>query len=89
MGRMSPASMKWHQGLTGYYWLVLLVAALGWTFDTMDQWLYVQARTPATAATIVSFIFVIGLFVVLPFARETKGHSLPEEELQGVETCSK
>jgi MFS family permease len=35
--------------LTGYHWLVLTVAALGWAFDTMDQWLYVLARQPAMA----------------------------------------
>jgi MFS family permease len=33
--------------LTGYHWLVLAVACCGWMFDTMDQWLYVQAKTPA------------------------------------------
>ncbi|MCL4217126.1 MAG: MFS transporter [Candidatus Hydrogenedentes bacterium] len=47
MGQDSSSTMKWYQGLTGYHWLVLVVAALGWTFDTMDQWLYVLARTPA------------------------------------------
>ena len=40
---------RWHEGLTGYHYLVLVVAALGWTFDTMDQWLYVLARQPAIA----------------------------------------
>lgn len=38
---------RWYHGLTGYHWLVLTVAALGWLFDTMDQWLYVLARQPA------------------------------------------
>lgn len=38
---------KWTQGLTGYHYLVLGVACFGWLFDTMDQWLYVQAKTPA------------------------------------------
>lgn len=37
----------WHHGLTGYHFLVLIAAALGWMFDTMDQWLYVLARQPA------------------------------------------
>jgi MFS family permease len=37
----------WWRGLTGYHWFVLLVAALGWTFDTMDQQLFVLARKPA------------------------------------------
>src|SRR5947209_11413438 len=37
----------WWRGLTGYHWFVLVVAALGWLFDTMDQQLFVLARTPA------------------------------------------
>ncbi|MCS7264489.1 MAG: MFS transporter [Armatimonadetes bacterium] len=39
--------MRWYEGLTGYHWFVLTVAALGWAFDTMDQWLYVLARQSA------------------------------------------
>ncbi len=41
--------LRWYSGLTGYHWLVLSVAAAGWMFDTMDQWLYVLARQPAVA----------------------------------------
>ncbi len=33
--------------MTRYHWLVLVAAALGWLFDTMDQQLFVLARTPA------------------------------------------
>ncbi len=33
--------------MTRYHWWVLIVAALGWLFDTMDQQLFVLARTPA------------------------------------------
>jgi MFS family permease len=33
--------------LNRYHWFVLIVAALGWLFDTMDQQLFVLARTPA------------------------------------------
>ena len=40
---------SWTEGLTGYHYLVLTVACFGWLFDTMDQWLYVQAKTPALA----------------------------------------
>jgi MFS family permease len=32
--------LKWYEGLPRYAWLVLLVAALGWLFDTMDQNLF-------------------------------------------------
>ncbi len=44
-------------GLTPYHYLVLVVACLGWSFDTMDQWLFVFAKQHAirsllgTAAT--------------------------------------
>lgn len=37
----------WYQLLTKYHWFVLVVAALGWLFDTMDQQLFNLARTPA------------------------------------------
>ncbi len=40
---------RWTDGLTGYHYLVLIVACFGWLFDTMDQWLYVAARQPAMA----------------------------------------
>ena len=45
----SPAveTGPWHQGLTRYHWFVLVVAALGWLFDTMDQQLFNLARKPA------------------------------------------
>lgn len=42
-----PLPPRWYSGLTRYHWLVLVVASLGWAFDTMDQWLYVLARQPA------------------------------------------
>jgi MFS family permease len=37
----------WYQGLSRYHWFVLIVAALGWLFDTMDQQLFTLARKPA------------------------------------------
>jgi hypothetical protein len=30
----------WYQLLDRYHWFVLMVAALGWLFDTMDQQLF-------------------------------------------------
>lgn len=38
---------RWTAGLTGYHYLVLAVACLGWSFDTMDQWLYVFVKQHA------------------------------------------
>ncbi|MDB5388790.1 MAG: major facilitator superfamily 1, partial [Planctomycetaceae bacterium] len=43
----SVSSGPWYTELTRYHWFVLFVAALGWLFDTMDQQLFVLARTPA------------------------------------------
>jgi MFS family permease len=37
----------WYRELTRYHWFVLVVAALGWLFDTMDQQLFNLARGPA------------------------------------------
>ncbi|MFO1021551.1 MAG: MFS transporter [Planctomycetales bacterium] len=37
----------WYKLLNRYHWFVLIVAALGWLFDTMDQQLFALARKPA------------------------------------------
>jgi MFS family permease len=42
-----PATGPWHKSLNRYHWFVLVVAALGWLFDTMDQQLFNLARVPA------------------------------------------
>ena len=39
-GRQLP----WYRGVSGYAWLVLVVAALGWLFDTLDQQLFTLIR---------------------------------------------
>lgn len=50
---LAPASSAsrsggpWHKELNSYHWFVLVVAALGWLFDTMDQQLFNLARVPA------------------------------------------
>ncbi len=41
------SSAPWYRTLTRYHWFVLIVAALGWLFDTMDQQLFNLARVPA------------------------------------------
>jgi MFS family permease len=40
----------WWRELNRYHWFVLVVAALGWLFDTMDQQLFNLARVPAMRA---------------------------------------
>src|SRR3954469_19344093 len=42
-----PAPGPWWRELNRYHWFVLVVAALGWLFDTMDQQLFNLARVPA------------------------------------------
>ena len=42
-----PFGGPWYKELTGYHWWVLIVASLGWLFDTMDQRIFVLARGPA------------------------------------------
>jgi len=38
---------SWHHGVTGYQWLVLFVAWLGWVFDAMDATIYTLVLHPA------------------------------------------
>jgi MFS family permease len=44
---MNSTKTPWYRELTRYHWFVLIVAALGWLFDTMDQQLFNLARVPA------------------------------------------
>ncbi|MEW5978674.1 MAG: MFS transporter [Acidobacteriota bacterium] len=39
----------WYKELNSYHWWVLIVACLGWLFDTMDQRIFILARGPAMA----------------------------------------
>jgi len=43
----TPSNGPWYSELNRYHWFVLIVAALGWLFDTMDQQLFNLARVPA------------------------------------------
>ena len=46
---LSPtnAQVPWYRELNRYHWFVLIVAALGWLFDCLDQQLFILARQPA------------------------------------------
>jgi MFS family permease len=46
---MPEARYRWYRELNGYHWFVLIVAALGWLFDCLDQQLFILARQPAMA----------------------------------------
>ena len=47
-------SLPWYKELNGYHWFVLLVASLGWLFDTMDQQIFNLARRPAITELLAS-----------------------------------
>lgn len=44
---MTEAHLPWYRELNRYHWFVLIVAALGWLFDCLDQQLFILARQPA------------------------------------------
>jgi hypothetical protein len=46
-GRPAVGDGPWHRDMTRYHWFVLIVAALGWLFDCLDQQLFNLARKPA------------------------------------------
>src|SRR6266550_8940952 len=43
----SPEVGPWYQEMSRYHWFVLVVAALGWLFDCLDQQLFILARPAA------------------------------------------
>lgn len=43
----SGAPRWWFQGVSRYAWMVLIICALGWLFDTMDQHLFTLVRAPS------------------------------------------
>ncbi|MFN9768773.1 MAG: MFS transporter [Planctomycetota bacterium] len=47
IAKSEASGRNWFLRLNKYQWFVLVVAALGWLFDTMDQQLFALARTPA------------------------------------------
>jgi len=47
MADNSGRQLHWYQGLTKYHWWVLVIGVLSWTFDCMDQRLFVLSRAPA------------------------------------------
>lgn len=40
-------NLRWYQGVPRYAWIVLMVAAMGWMFDTFDQHLFTLLRAPS------------------------------------------
>lgn len=52
MAEANVQSGPWWRELNRYHWFVLIVAALGWLFDCLDQQLFNLARVPAMKALI-------------------------------------
>lgn len=44
---MAEKQLRWYQGIPRYSWMVLIIAALGWLFDAMDQNLFTIIRQPS------------------------------------------
>jgi MFS family permease len=53
---MAEQPYRWHRELNRYHWFVLIVAALGWLFDTMDQQLFVLARVDAMSELLAGVV---------------------------------
>jgi MFS family permease len=51
---MQPTRYRWTSELTRYHWFVLIVAALGWLFDCLDQQIFVLTRRPAMEALLAA-----------------------------------
>jgi MFS family permease len=47
MSTVALNTQPWYRSLTSYHWFVLVVCALGWLFDCLDQQLFNLARKPA------------------------------------------
>src|SRR5438552_13294921 len=43
----NPTGLRWWQGVDRYCWLILVIAALGWLFDCLDQNLLTLVRQPS------------------------------------------
>src|SRR5690242_15784820 len=40
----NPDDRPWYSGITGYQWLVLVIAAAGWTFDQYESQIFVITK---------------------------------------------
>ena len=47
IGEPTLGEGPWYRDMTRYCWFVLVVAAMGWLFDCLDQHLFNLARSPA------------------------------------------
>jgi MFS family permease len=47
LDQLVAPDVRWWRLMNRYHWFVLIVAALGWLFDCLDQQLFILARAPA------------------------------------------
>jgi len=47
MSAIAEADRPWYSGVTGYQWLVLLIASLGWIFDVFEGQIFVACMNEA------------------------------------------
>lgn len=47
MPDLNDKSLHWYEGITGYQWLVLVVASLGWVFDIFEGQIFVASMRDA------------------------------------------
>ncbi|MCA9118608.1 MAG: MFS transporter [Planctomycetaceae bacterium] len=47
MPELHEKSLRWYEGITGYQWLVLVVASLGWVFDIFEGQVFVASMRDA------------------------------------------
>src|SRR5437660_4430494 len=43
----TESSGRWYSGITGYQWLVLVIASLGWVFDVFEGQIFVASMNEA------------------------------------------
>ena len=44
---MGERPVKWYEGITRHQWTVLVIASLGWVFDTFEGQVYVSSMNEA------------------------------------------
>src|SRR5437764_5550786 len=47
MSTTTTANSAWYSGITGYQWLVLVIASLGWIFDVFEGQVFVASMNEA------------------------------------------
>ena len=48
------ATGPWYRGLSRYQWFVMVVAALGWLFDCLDQQLFILGASTRHARPVAT-----------------------------------